>query len=191
MADEPLSDYRNDQLQFGQELNLLGDNWQVNGRVTFSKVRSKSILNDDESYLSLLSPRLTMVYNFESPLYVLSTWEAQWASKAGLPSSLGFALGGLYSIRGITTVLLPATKAGASRPSCTTLACSTDKAASNPLFFLIMARRGCRVSMQSSLLPDWGQKSLPDGVLWKSPLLRHLSRWVSQGMIFGFMFGLA
>ncbi|WP_252178301.1 ShlB/FhaC/HecB family hemolysin secretion/activation protein [Endozoicomonas sp. 4G] len=100
VADEPLSDYRNDQLQFGQELNLLGDNWQVNGRVTFSKVRSKSILNDDESYLSLLSPRLTMVYNFESPLYVLSTWEAQWASKAGLPSSLGFALGGLYSIRG-------------------------------------------------------------------------------------------
>ncbi len=100
VADEPLSNYRNDQLQFGQELNLLDDDWQVNGRLLFSRLRSKSILNDDVRYLSLLNPSLTLIYNFDSPLYVLSTWEAQWASEATLPSSLGFALGGLYSIRG-------------------------------------------------------------------------------------------
>ncbi|AMO55164.1 hypothetical protein GZ77_11685 [Endozoicomonas montiporae] len=100
IAGEPLSDYRNDRFQFGVEYNYVGHDWRINARLLNSRVNSVSKINNDNRYINLSSPELSVVYNFNKPFYVMSSLQGQWSGDKNLPASLGFTLGGIYSIRG-------------------------------------------------------------------------------------------
>lgn len=100
VADELFSEFRTDRVQAGAELTWLSDNWQLVGKLLFSRGKSLSLVNNVESYASLWNPSAVSAYSFTDDWYLKSALEAQWTSDKGLPASLGFSQGGAYSIRG-------------------------------------------------------------------------------------------
>lgn len=100
VADEVFSEFKTDRIQAGAELTWLSDDWQLVGKLLFSRGKSLSLVDNIERYASLWNPSGVFAYNFTGSWYLKSALEAQWTSDKGLPASLGFSQGGAYSIRG-------------------------------------------------------------------------------------------
>ena len=95
-----ISDYKTNQYQLGGEVNWLGDQWQLSGRLLYSSVDSKEKALGSHRKINLFSPRATFIYNFDSPFYALSVLEMQLTSEKAIPGAVSFSLGGPSTLRG-------------------------------------------------------------------------------------------
>ena len=100
IASQDLSDYRTDRYHGGIQFDWQGEQWQFTGQYSHYWLRSHEKLADKKRIIALDKVQLTYIYNFDSPFYVLASFEAQLTPDEALPGAASYSLGGAAALRG-------------------------------------------------------------------------------------------